>query len=50
MKYTVWEYPWKCCSFETLAEAIVFIQKHKPGMQDCCWVEDDTGTVVWRGQ
>jgi hypothetical protein len=48
--YTVYEYPRKCCSFPTLQEAIDFIVYRKPGVRDCCWIEDDNGNIVYRGQ
>ncbi len=49
-QFTVFEWPWKCCTFETLSEAIEFILNHKPGMQDLCWVEDGLGNKVWNAK
>ena len=49
MKFIVYEYPWKDREFERLQDAINYILKHKSGVRDCCWVEDEQGNVVYHG-
>ena len=45
--FTVIEWPFNQHKFNTFSEAVMFIYKHKSGVKDCCYIENEKTKEVW---
>jgi len=42
IQFAVYEFPFRDRAFDTREEAEKYIQDHKPGVRDGCWIEEES--------